>query len=106
MPESHEFNAPEVTEAAYKRVAAMVYARIRAGEWAVDNELPTTREIAAEYGVSVSTAYHAMRHLRDQYPGLFRSVRGFGRGHRRGGGRYLAGDDNPDADPNGTAPDA
>ena len=72
----------------YLVVANAVHALIEAGEYAPGAELPTTERLAEQYGVSVHTAYLAMRHLRDQ--GIIRTV--------QGGGRYAAGDDSPEED--------
>ena len=43
----------------YRGIADDLARRIREGEWPVGVRLPTTLEIAEEYGVSEATAYRA-----------------------------------------------
>jgi len=65
----------------YLDMANDIASRMDAGEWPRGSKLPTTDVFAQRYGVSESTAYHALRYLRDQ--GLIVG--------RRGGGRYVPG---------------
>ncbi|HEV8221223.1 MAG TPA: winged helix-turn-helix domain-containing protein [Streptosporangiaceae bacterium] len=60
----------------YESMAAHIEARIRAGELVKGNRLPNERDLAAEYGVSVQTARHAVRMLRDRGLLITRAVKG------------------------------
>jgi GntR family transcriptional regulator len=61
----------------YRGIADDMAKRIRAGEWPVGVRLPTTEEIATEYGVSEATAYRAASILVDR--GLITGTPGRGR---------------------------
>jgi GntR family transcriptional regulator len=52
--------------ARYRRIAADIRRRIEAGEWSVGEDLPSRREMAAEYGVHSQTMRLAHRLLRQQ----------------------------------------
>jgi DNA-binding GntR family transcriptional regulator len=56
----------------YEIVAADLRGRVAAGEWAVDEALPTTAALAEHYGVSQSTVTRALRALATE--GLIRTV--------------------------------
>ena len=58
----------------YREIADAIAARIRAGELAPGEQLPTTREVAAAYDVSEATAYRALSLLVDR--GLVRGEPG------------------------------
>lgn len=53
-------------EARFRRIAADIRRRIEAGEWKVGEDLPSRREMAAEYGVHPQTMRLAHRLLRQQ----------------------------------------
>ncbi|MGW0584629.1 GntR family transcriptional regulator, partial [Streptomyces sp. NPDC002920] len=53
-------------EARFRRIAADIRRRIEAGEWAVGEDLPSRREMGAEYGVHAQTMRLAHRLLRQQ----------------------------------------
>ncbi|UIJ64127.1 winged helix-turn-helix domain-containing protein [Amycolatopsis acidiphila] len=57
-------------------MAAQLAARIVSGELPAHTPLPSERDLAAEYGVSLGTARHATRILR--YRGLLVTVRSKG----------------------------
>lgn len=61
----------------YRGIADAVAARIRAGEWRVGERIPTTNQIAEEYGVGEATAYRALSIL--VYQGLLVGESGRGR---------------------------
>jgi DNA-binding GntR family transcriptional regulator len=46
-----------------QRVEADLRARIDAGEWSTDEQLPPVHELAAHYGVAGSTVISAMRRI-------------------------------------------
>lgn len=52
-----------MTEGLPKRLAKAFRQKIAAGEWSVGTRLPTTRELATEYNVSVNTIQSAFREL-------------------------------------------
>ena len=56
--------------------------RIRAGQYPVDSRLPTTKELAAELGLSMATIHGVMARLEER--GLVYTTRG------RGAGRFVA----------------
>lgn len=60
----------------YRRVATDLRARIEAGEWELDGQLPTKPELAGHYGVSPGTLDRAIAELRDL--GLVETVQGAG----------------------------
>jgi GntR family transcriptional regulator len=53
-------------EARFRRIAADIRRRIEGGEWRVGEDLPSRREMAAEYGVHPQTMRLAHRLLRQQ----------------------------------------
>lgn len=53
-------------EARFRRIAADIHHRIQAGEWAVGEDLPSRREMAAAYGVNPQTVRLAYVLLRQQ----------------------------------------
>ena len=59
-----------------KQIAAILRARIEAGELPPDSRIPSRLALAAEYGVSPETAAKAVRILRDA--GLVVVVAGYG----------------------------
>ena len=61
----------------YRGIADAIAARIRAGEWKVGEKIPTTLEVAEEYGVSEANAYRALSLL--VYSGVLRGESGRGR---------------------------
>jgi DNA-binding GntR family transcriptional regulator len=63
---------PRRPERPYETVAADMRRRIAAGEWAVDEALPTTAALAEHYGVSQSTVTRVLRVLAAE--GLVRTV--------------------------------
>lgn len=52
--------------AEYRRIADAITQRIRSGELAPGVKLPSTTALAAEYDVSVATAYRAVSLLHDR----------------------------------------
>jgi DNA-binding GntR family transcriptional regulator len=60
-----------------REIANAIRARVDAGEWKVGEQVPTTEEFAAEYGVSEATAYRALALL--VYAGVLRGEGGRGR---------------------------
>jgi GntR family transcriptional regulator len=60
----------------WRAVADALRERIERGEWPPGALLPSLSALAAEYGVSVSTARKAVAALRDA--GLIESVQGWG----------------------------
>ena len=52
--------------AEYRRIADELTAQIRAGDLAPGSKLPSTAELAEQYGVSVATAYRAVSLLHDR----------------------------------------
>lgn len=61
----------------WRSIADDLERRVRAGEWAVGERVPTTQEIAARYGVGESSAYRALAQLVDR--GVLTGVSGRGR---------------------------
>jgi len=61
----------------FREVADAIEARIRAGEWAVGEKIPSTMAFGAEYKVSEASAYRALVLLVDR--GLLRGEPGRGR---------------------------
>jgi DNA-binding GntR family transcriptional regulator len=53
-------------EPPYRLVSAAVRDRIDAGEWLPGEQLPTVRELAGEYDVSIATIRKAVALLRNQ----------------------------------------
>ena len=49
-----------------QRVANELRTRIKAGEWDPGDQLPTYRQLAADFGVAVNTAMAGVRILRDE----------------------------------------
>ncbi|WP_405092225.1 GntR family transcriptional regulator [Micromonospora sp. NBC_01392] len=47
----------------YRRVADDIEAKIRAGDYAPGQQLPSVSEIGERYNVAVSTAYRAVKEL-------------------------------------------
>ncbi|MDW4901358.1 MULTISPECIES: GntR family transcriptional regulator [Streptomyces] len=48
----------------YQRIVQDVRDRIRSGEWIAGTKLPSTRELAEEYGVAAGTVQRALTELR------------------------------------------
>ena len=65
-------NVPRTPERPGERVAADLRRRIAAGEWVVDEVLPTTVSLAEHYGVSQATVTRVLRSLAAE--GLVRTV--------------------------------
>jgi GntR family transcriptional regulator len=63
---------PRAPQRPYETVAIDLRRRIAAGEWAVDEALPTTAALAEHYGVSQSTITRVLRLLAGE--GLVRTV--------------------------------
>lgn len=61
----------------WRGIADDMVRRIRAGEWAVGERVPTTEQIADHYGVSEATAYRALALVVDR--GLLIGESGRGR---------------------------
>lgn len=51
---------PRSSQPPYRAISAALRGRIESGEWLPGEQLPTVREIAAEYDVSVTTARKAL----------------------------------------------
>lgn len=49
-----------------EKLAREFRSKIQRGEWPVGSRLPTTRQLAVEYGVSVNTIQHAFRELEQE----------------------------------------
>lgn len=64
------------TEAPYLRIVAGLRRRIREGEFAAGDRIPSTREITREWGVAMATASKVIGSLREE--GLVRAVTGVG----------------------------
>lgn len=60
----------------YEEMADHIAGRIEHGDLVADEALPSERDLAAQYAVSLGTARHATRLLRDR--GLVRTVRSKG----------------------------
>ena len=56
------------TEAAYLRIARMLSDRIHDGEYQPGGQLPTERQFAKEFGVSLMTLRRAMQVLEERGP--------------------------------------
>jgi GntR family transcriptional regulator len=54
------------TRALWVQIAAEIIRRIEMGEYASGTRVPSTLEIATEFGVVNATAARAMRHVREQ----------------------------------------
>jgi DNA-binding GntR family transcriptional regulator len=65
-------DVPRTPERPGERVAADLRRRIAAGEWEVDEALPTTAALAEHYGVSQATVTRVLRSLVAE--GLVRTV--------------------------------
>lgn len=65
-------NVPRTPERPGERVATDLRRRIAAGEWEVDEALPTTAALADHYGVSQATVTRVLRSLATE--GLVRTV--------------------------------
>ena len=65
-------DVPRTPERPGERVAADLRRRIAAGEWEVDEALPTTVALAEHYGVSQATVTRVLRSLAAE--GLVRAV--------------------------------
>ena len=63
---------PRTPQRPYETVAADLRRRIAAGEWEVDEALPSTYALAQEYGVSQTTITRALRELSAE--GLVRTI--------------------------------
>ena len=63
---------PRQPERPSETVAADLRLRIAAGEWAVDDSMPSVGDLASHYGVSRSTVTRAMRVLAGE--GLVRII--------------------------------
>ncbi len=63
-------------EPPYRAVSSALRQRIQSGEWLPGEQLPTVRQIAAEYEVSVTTARRAITVLSDD--GLVTVTPGWG----------------------------
>ena len=63
---------PRSPQRPFETVAGDLRRRIDAGEWAVDEALPTNAALAAHYGVSQATVTRALRTLAAE--GLVRTV--------------------------------
>ena len=61
----------------YREIANDIAARIKAGQWKAGDQIPSTQEVADEYGVSEATAYRALSLLVDR--GVLRGETGRGR---------------------------
>lgn len=70
----------------YRRIADEIRQRITSGDLAPDSKLPTKRELAVEYGVSVGTVNAAL---------LVLSTEGLVEGHQ-GRGTFVRGRSGPD----------
>ncbi|MCC9308083.1 TetR/AcrR family transcriptional regulator C-terminal domain-containing protein [Kitasatospora sp. RB6PN24] len=66
----------EPEEPRYRRIAAELRGRIEAGELAVGDRVPSTREITRQWGVAMATATRVLTELRQT--GLVRAVPGVG----------------------------
>ena len=60
----------------YRQIAAVIAARIQAGQYAPNRPIPSEAALSEEFGVSRKTAREAVRALRED--GLVRTVRGKG----------------------------
>jgi GntR family transcriptional regulator len=66
----HDHGLPRVcgmrrAQPPYRLVSAALRERVESGEWLPGEQLPTVREIAAQYAVSVTTARRALATLQD-----------------------------------------
>lgn len=60
----------------YQQLAALIRARIEAGDLAPGTALPSVTKLAAEHGMSEFTVKKALKLLKDE--GLIRGVAGYG----------------------------
>jgi DNA-binding GntR family transcriptional regulator len=67
---------PRLSQPPYRVVSAAVRQRVEAGEWLPGEQLPTVREIAEQYGVSIATARKALAVLAED--GLLVATPGWG----------------------------
>jgi DNA-binding GntR family transcriptional regulator len=72
ITDGNDHNVPRTPERPGERVAADLRRRIVAGEWEVDEALPTTAMLAEHYGVSQATVTRVLRGLAAE--GLVRTV--------------------------------
>jgi GntR family transcriptional regulator len=56
----------QIEHVEYRRIANDIADRINAGELKPHSKLPSTRQLAEEYGVSMSTIFRAVAILRDR----------------------------------------
>jgi GntR family transcriptional regulator len=78
---SEQFSRPALPDAdpsayLYEAMTAHLEAQIKAGDLPPGARLPNERDLAAEYGVSVHTARHAVRQLRARGLLVTRAVKG------------------------------
>src|SRR5260221_13164395 len=63
---THDHRSPSVgtvprqSQPPYRVVSSALRERVEAGEWLPGEQLPTVREIAGQYGVSIATARKAL----------------------------------------------
>jgi DNA-binding GntR family transcriptional regulator len=74
--QERDVKPPRETLPPYRAVAAALRERVVNQEWIPGEQLPTVRELAAEYKVSISTVQKALRLLIDE--GLVTVVGGWG----------------------------
>jgi DNA-binding GntR family transcriptional regulator len=67
---------PRNPQHTYRFVSAALRDRIEAGEWVPGEQLPTVRDIAEQYGVSLNTARKAVQVIADA--GLVEVFPGYG----------------------------
>jgi len=67
---------PRQAEPPYRAVSTVLRQRVEAGEWLPGEQLPTVRQIAEQYGVSIATARKALAVLAEA--GLVRTEPGWG----------------------------
>ena len=67
---------PRQPQPPYRLVSAALRERVEAGEWLPGEQLPTMREIAEQYGVSLATARKAVSVLAEE--GLVTVTPGWG----------------------------
>lgn len=56
----------QIEHVEYRRIASDIAGRINSGEFKPHSKLSSTRELADEYGVSMSTIFRAVAILRDR----------------------------------------
>jgi GntR family transcriptional regulator len=66
MLASDDANVPRPQRFPYLAVADALRQRLDAREWIVGEQLPSAEQLAAEYGVSATTAAKAVRLLADE----------------------------------------